>query len=442
MAIWPHAGRQRVGGDDTCVALYEGVRSEHVPSADTLRSLIAMKVLHVYRTYFPDPEGGLQEAIRQICRAVEPHGIKSTVFCLSPQPEPALLCNDGIETWRSRSFAAPASCDLGGPNAWRLFSQLAKTHDVIQYHFPWPFADLLHLTVRPRPRAVLTYHSDIVRQAGLAKLYSPLMWAMLQSMETIVATSPAYASTSLALTDSRVRDRVRVIPLGMEDLPRPVSSDSHASDEPYFLFLGVLRYYKGLRTLIKAAKKVNGKIIIAGAGPEEATLQSMARLHGVENVEFRGRVSQEEKQRLLAGCRGLVLPSHQRSEAFGMVLVEAAICGKPMISCEIGTGTSFVNADGETGIVVKPDDTAALAAAMNRLFEDESLAKQYGAAARKRYEKLFSANALGAAYAALYRGGHSECHASGSQEIMELGSLEENTEMLTEGTVTHSCNRR
>jgi len=113
-----------------------------------------------------------------------------------------------------------------------------------------------------------------------------------------------------------------------------------------------------------------------------------------------------------------------------------------MISCEIGTGTSFVNADGETGIVVKPDDTAALAAAMNRLFEDESLAKQYGAAARKRYEKLFSANALGAAYAALYRGGYSECHASGSQEIMELGSLEENTEMLTEGTVTHSCNRR
>jgi glycosyltransferase involved in cell wall biosynthesis len=384
-----------------------------------------MKVLHVYRTYFPDPEGGLQEAIRQICRAVEPHGIKSTVFCLSPQPEPALLCNDGIETWRSRSFAAPASCDLGGPNAWRLFSRLAKTHDVIHYHFPWPFADLLHLTVRPRARAVLTYHSDIVRQAGMAKLYSPFMWAMLQSMETIIATSPDYASTSLVLTDSRVRDRVRVIPLGKEDLPRPVGS--HASDEPYFLFLGVLRYYKGLQTLIKAAKQVNGKIIIAGAGPEEATLQSLARLHGVKNVEFRGRVSEEEKQRLLAGCHGLVLPSHQRSEAFGMVLVEAAMFGKPMISCEIGTGTSFVNVAGETGIVVEPEDPAALAAAMNRLFEDETLAKQYGSAARKRYEKMFSLKALGGAYAALYRGGYSECHARGSQEIMELGSLEENT---------------
>lgn len=362
-----------------------------------------MKVLHVYRTYFPDPEGGLQEAIRQICSAVAPHGITSTVFCLSPQPKPAMLRTDGFETWRSRSFAAPASCDLGGPDAWRLFSRLAKAHDIIHYHFPWPFADLLHLTVRPQARAVLTYHSDIVRQAGLAKLYSPLMWAMLQGVETIVATSPAYASTSPVLTDSRVRGRVRVIPLGMEDLRRLASSDSYASEEPYFLFLGVLRYYKGLQTLIKAAKQVNGKIIIAGAGPEEATLQSMARLHGVGNVEFRGRVSGEEKQRLLAGCRGLVLPSHQRSEAFGMVLVEAAMFGKPMISCEIGTGTSFVNADGETGIVVKPNDTAALAAAMNRLFKDEILAKQYGSAARKRYEKMFSANALGGDYAALYR---------------------------------------
>lgn len=392
-----------------------------------------MNVLHVYRTYYPDPEGGLQEAIRQICSAVEPHGITSTVFCLSPQPKPALLRNDGIETWRSRSFAAPASCDLGGPDAWRMFSRLAKAHDVIHYHFPWPFADLLHLTVRPRARAVLTYHSDIVRQAGLARLYSPLMWAMLQDMETIIATSPAYASTSPVLTDRRVSDRVRVIPLGEEDLPRPASS--HASGESYFLFLGVLRYYKGLQTLIKAAKQVNGKIIIAGAGPEEATLQNMARLHGVKNVEFRGRVSEEEKQRLLAGCRGLVLPSHQRSEAFGMVLVEAAMFGKPMISCEIGTGTSFVNAAGETGIVVGPEDPVALAVAMNRLFEDEALADQYGAAARKRYEKLFSADALGGAYAALYREEHSQSQGRGSREIKGMVSRG-GTEMHTEGVVT------
>jgi rhamnosyl/mannosyltransferase len=99
----------------------------------------------------------------------------------------------------------------------------------------------------------------------------------------------------------------------------------------------------------------------------------------------------------------LVLPSHLRSEAFGMVLVEAAMIGKPMISCEINTGTSFVNADGETGFVVEPGSPRALAEAMSRLLEDEALALQMGQAARRRYEQLFSGAALGQAYARLYR---------------------------------------
>lgn len=363
-----------------------------------------MRVLHVYRTYFPDSEGGIQEAIYQICDAVRPHGVTSTVFCLSPQPEAALISIKDIEIWRSRSFAAPASCDLGGPDAWRLFSRLAKTHDVIHYHFPWPFADLLHLTVRPKTRAVLTYHSDIVRQISMGKLYAPMMWAMLQSMEKIVSTSPIYTRTSPILTDDRVKDRVCTIPLGMKDLYLKEYHDTPASREPYILFLGVLRYYKGLDSLIKAAHKVRGKIIIAGAGPEETKLHNMTRLLGSNNIEFRGRVSDKEKRRLLAGCLGLILPSHQRSEAFGMVLIEAAMLGKPMISCEIGTGTSFVNIDGETGIVVEPNNPAALADAMNRLFDDGALASQYGSVARERYKKIFSADALGRAHAALYRG--------------------------------------
>ncbi len=364
-----------------------------------------MRVLHVYRTYFPDPEGGLQEAIRQICRATRPFGIESSVFCLSPQPEPQRLESDGFVTWRSRSFAAPASCDLGGPDAWRLFGRLCAEHDVINYHFPWPFADLLHLTVRPKVRAVMTYHSDIVRQSAIAGLYAPLMWRMMDRMEAVVATSPTYAATSRVLSDARVKERVRAIPLGIEDLalrhPQPPPTPEAA---PYFLFVGVLRYYKGLPTLIEAARQVKARIVVAGEGPEGPALKRMAREMGCDNVEFAGRVSEAEKFRLLAGCRAFVLPSHQRSEAFGMALVEAAIYGRPMICCEIGTGTSFVNADDETGLVVPPDDPAALAGAMNRLLQDEGLARRFGAAARQRYEDLFSAEALGSAYAALYRG--------------------------------------
>ena len=111
----------------------------------------------------------------------------------------------------------------------------------------------------------------------------------------------------------------------------------------------------------------------------------------------------EEKVTLLQNCRAAVLPSHLRSEAFGMFLVEGALFGRPLISCEIGTGTSYVNAHGETGLVVPPDDATALASAMNVLLRDEALADRFGRGARSRYEQLFSGPVLGRAYAELFK---------------------------------------
>lgn len=368
-----------------------------------------VKVLQVYRTYFPDPPGGLQEAIRQICLATKAIGFDNTIFTLSTSAIPAELVFQEGRVVRCHSWAAPASCDLGTLQAFRHFTALAKQTDVIHYHFPWPFADLLHLMVRQKKPAVMTYHSDIVRQQWLGKLYAPLMNRMLLSMDAIVATSPAYAATSPVLSKLEIANRVKVIPLGINEYSYPIASDESIivrfgiGGKPFFLFIGVLRYYKGLHTLIQAAGAVDARIVIAGSGPEDESLRDLARQLGAANVVFAGQVTDEEKVLLIKRSRALVLPSHLRSEAFGMVLVEAAMFGKPMISCEIGTGTSFVNADGETGLVIPPDNPTALAAAMNRLLEDDDLANRYGYSARQRYERLFSGDALGKAYAALYR---------------------------------------
>lgn len=369
-----------------------------------------MRVLHVYRTYFPDPPGGLQEAIRQIALATKSHGVSPQIFALSETPRPVeCLRPEGLVT-RARSWAELASCNLGGVAAFKRFAELAKQADVIHYHFPWPFADLLHLLVKPKVPPVMTYHSDIVRQRWLGRAYAPLMSRMLRAMSVVVATSPAYALTSPVLADASLRDRVRVIPLGIDERSYPHDGDDGVlrrlglgEAEPFFLFIGVLRYYKGLHTLVQAAASVRARVVIAGSGPEGSALQEQARQLGLTNVVFAGQVTDAEKVALLKHCRALVLPSHLRSEAYGMVLVEAAMFGKPMISCEIGTGTSYVNADGETGIVVPPESPAELVRAMNRLIEDEALAQRYGQAARLRYERMFSGEALGRAYAGLYQ---------------------------------------
>lgn len=369
-----------------------------------------LRVLNTYKTYFPDPPGGLQEAIRHICYATSRYGIDNTIFTLSPHPQPVRLERPEAVVERSRSWGAPASCDLGAFNAFSTFSRLAAVSDVVHYYYPWPFGDVLHAAIRPDAPAVLTYISDIVRQAWLGKAYEPLMWRTLRSMKVIVANSPAYAVTSPVLTHPSIRDKVRVIPLGIVEDCYPQEADPQifdrlglAEDEPYFLFIGVHRYYKGLHTLVKAAKNVKAKIVIAGSGPESKKIRDLVRIEDADNVLFAGQISDAEKVSLLKSCLALVLPSHLRSEAYGMVLVEAAMFGKPQISCEIGTGTSFVNKHEESGIVILPERPDILCDAMNQLLRDRQLAEGFGEGARSRYERLFSGAALGQAYAELYR---------------------------------------
>lgn len=368
-----------------------------------------MKVLHVYRTYFPDPPGGLQEAIRQICISTQAYGVENTVFTLSPRPWPRVVDRPETKVVRCRSWAAPASCDLGLLDAVQTFRQLAAQADVIHYLFPWPYADVLRLFAPKKP-SVLTYISDIVRQRWLGMIYGPLMWHMLRSMDAIVSNAPAYVAGSPVLSDPSLEARVRQIPLGIDESSYAVAPDEAVfaklginPAEPFVLFVGVLRYYKGLHVLLNACRHVAGRVVVAGAGPEASVLQSQGSALGLKNVVFAGQVADSEKMALLSACRCLVLPSHLRSEAYGMVLVEASMMGKPMVTCEIGTGTSFVNLHDETGFVVPPESPVALAQAMNALLGDGVLAEKFGRAARRRYEALFSGPALGKAYAQLYQ---------------------------------------
>ena len=368
-----------------------------------------MRTLHVYRTYYPDPPGGLQEAIRQIALATTACGVDNTIFTLSPNPSPAVLERPEATVVRCRSWMAPASCDIGGLNAMRTYARLCADVDVVHNFFPWPYADLLDLLTLQNKPLVVTYISDIVRQRFLGKLYAPLMRHTLQKAAVIVANAPAYVESSPILSRPEFRDKIKVIPLGIDESSYPGQGDARIfkrlamnSREPFFLFIGVLRYYKGLHFLLEAAQRIKAPIVIAGTGPEEVALKQKAADLKLENVVFAGHITQKEKVALLRSCLALVLPSHLRSEAFGMVLVEASMFGKPMISCELGTGTSFVNKHEKTGFVVPPNCPWSLSDKMNSLLEDKLLAQTMGKAARHRYEEKFSSLALGQAYSKLF----------------------------------------
>ena len=336
-------------------------------------------------------------------------GVQNTIFTLSPNNQPRVIQTPEATVVRERAWIAPASCDIGGLASFSRYLNLLKQTDIVHYFHPWPFADVLNIFKRSDKPALLTYISDVVRQRFLGALYSPLMWRTLHQMDVIVANCPAYVATSPVLSHPSIRNKIRVIPLGIDENSYPTVGDDSVFKriglteyEPYFLFLGVLRYYKGVHTLINAAKVVNAKIVIAGSGPEGKALKQQALELGIKNIIFAGQITNKEKVTLIKNCIALVLPSHLRSEAYGMVLVEASMMKKPMITCEIGTGTSYVNQHEKTGLVVKPENVGELGNAMQSLLVNTSLTKVFGDNARSRYELLFSGMALGKAYKAVY----------------------------------------
>jgi len=367
-----------------------------------------IKVTNVYKTFLPDSQGGLQQAIRQTCIATSQHGIENHVYTLSNQHLPKCITLDGIHVIRDKSIINIASCDVGGISSLKTFRNLVATSDIIHLYHPWPFADFLSLTSKHKP-TVVTYVSDIIRQQLIGYLHRPLLNKTLRDARVIVANCPAYIKSSPVLSHPKLENKLHVIPLGIDERTYPVVEDTRILEkigvnyrQPYFLFLGVLRYYKGLHTLIQAAKYVKNPIYIAGSGPMEASLKQMARELGVNNLIFLGRVSDHEKVMLIKHCLAMILPSHLRSEAYGMVLVEAAMYGKPMITCEIGTGTSFINQHEVTGFVIAPENISQLVEAMNGLTAPD-VNRQFGLNARKRYDAFFSGPALGKAYAELYK---------------------------------------
>lgn len=365
-----------------------------------------MRVLHCYKTALPDTVGGVEQVIDQLSRTSSQHGIRSSVFSLSSNEVPKEKAMEGYTLHRARCNFQIASTSFSW-SAFQQFKHLAQHADLIHYHFPWPFMDLMHYVSQIKKPTVLTYHSDIMRQKFWLHLYRPLQNHFLQSMDRIVATSPNYLATSSIL--QTYGHKVSVIPIGLDKKSYPIPSQERLKhwssflQTPFFLFVGVLRYYKGLHILVEAAQHGAWPVVIVGAGPIEDALKKQAKKLGLNNLWFLGHVSDEDKVALITLCLAVVFPSHLRSEAFGISLLEGAMYGKPMISSEIGTGTTFINIANTTGLVVPPSNPQALHEAMNHLWNHQGKAQSMGKAAEERYWQLFTAQHMMASYASLYQ---------------------------------------
>lgn len=366
-----------------------------------------MNILHVYKRFYPDRYGGVERMIHQLIAATAPHGVRNTVLSIGLADPLVSDMPRGLRTIRCRQsfeFASPPV----SLQALARFRSLSSAFDLLHFHYPWPFGDVLAASRAPFLPYVVTYHSDIVRQKRLEKVYAPLRDRFLARAAAIAATSNNYLASSETL--QRVRHKVAVIPIGLDPAHYPPLQSERVDQwrsrlgAGFFLFVGVLRYYKGLHILLQANARLDLPVVIVGAGPIEAQLRRQAATLGLRNTVFLGPLPEGDKVVLLHLARALVFPSHLRSEAFGISLLEGALYGKPLISSELGTGSSYVNIDGVTGIVVPPADPMTLRTALLRLWHDDARCAQLGMQAHARFQRLFTADRMAEGYLRLYCG--------------------------------------
>ena len=172
-----------------------------------------MRVLHFFKTSIADGAGGTEHVMDTLAQGAGRLGIDVDVLALSRNPVPATTDMGGYRLHRSRLDLEVASTGMSLSVIPR-FADMARRADLVHYHFPWPFMDLVHLMTRMKKPSVVTYHSDIVRQRGLLTLYRPLMNRFLNDVTHIVATSPNYLQTSEVL--AALRHKTTVIPIGVD----------------------------------------------------------------------------------------------------------------------------------------------------------------------------------------------------------------------------------
>ena len=367
-------------------------------------------ILHVIKGYYPTL-GGMETTARQMAEGAVCQGYKVSVLCCGDDNVEEEI--NGVTVHRVKPFFNIGSAPLSFRYVWALW-RLMKQSDIVHFHVPNPMGELAFCLSRRqgRVKTVCTYHLDPVRPKAFVRVYQLLLHRFLAQCEVICPTSPNYVLSSDIL--QKHKEKCRPVPSGV-DISRFAHADPFVITKaeklvarlkhPRVLFCGRFSYYKGLHVLIKAMSKVsNASLVLVGRGEKEEELRRQVEtLKLWDNVVFLGHLPDDLYAAIYHTADVFVLPSIYRSEAFGLVGLEAMAAGLPLITTELGTGTSFYNVDGETGYVVPPMDSDALAEALQKMLSNPEKLCEMKKAALQRVDP-FDLSEMLQQYAAVYEG--------------------------------------
>lgn len=364
-----------------------------------------MRILQLGKFY--PIRGGVEKVMWDLTQGLAGRGVPCDMLCatlpndgVDPEDRPFHGTEDGVSILRFpdgrtvycvKAWAKRAATMLS-PAMVRWLRRHRKEYDIIHVHHPDPMAALALRLSGFRGKVVLHWHSDILSQRILLECYKPLQRWLIRRADAIVGTTPVYLSSSPYLRN--VQEKCTAVPIGID--PVRYDPDSARSLRDRFpgkriiLTVGRLVPYKGLPYLIDAMSLLPDMyhLVIGGDGPLRDELTDRIRSASLEDrISMIGFVSSEDLTSWFGACDVFVLGSVLKTEAFGIVQVEAMSCGKPVIATKIpGSGVSWVNKHGVSGLNVEPRDPKALADAIIEVTERQ---EHYGAGARRLFEERY-----------------------------------------------------
>lgn len=363
-----------------------------------------MRILHLGK-YYPSCPGGMESFLGDLLPALQKENLQvAALVHAHDQPERR---SHPFPLWRVPTYGRVLYAPFSPAFPFWLKEMIGKWRpDLIHIHLPnlsafW----LLALPEARRIPWLIHWHADVVpsridsRLAWAYRGYRPLEQALLRRSSVIVATSPPYRNGSPALAPWL--DKTKVVPLGVDPhrLPLPSATDLEWARGQWrpqtglrLLCIGRLTYYKGHKVLFEALSSLAGiELLCVGGGELHAELETLIhRLHLDDRVRLLDQLPDSRRNGLLLACDALVLPSLERTEAFGLVLLEAMRYQKPVIATRIeGSGTAWVVQEGKTGWLVPPADPNALAECLKTASKSPEARVRLGQAGAKRFQAYF-----------------------------------------------------
>lgn len=357
-----------------------------------------IRILEVNKAYFPHT-GGIETLIRQYSEELGKYkNIEvRTLVCRDGRGKTYSENINGVKLTRAGSIGTYFSCPLSF-SFLRIFRKMSENTDIVHIHVPFPLADLALLLSGYKGKVIVSWHSDIVKQKKLLTLYRPLLKYLLDRADCILAATEGHINGSEFL--SEYRRKCRILPYGLNPeeylniSKTPFLTEKTTNpDCVKIFFTGRLVYYKGVDVLIKAIRRVsyNCELFIAGTGVLENELKEKVCKYNIsDRVHFLGFLPEEQLKQAYADCDIFVLPSVERSEAFGIVQLEAMIYGKPVINTRLPSGVPYVSIHGKTGLTVQPKNHRQLAEAIELLCRNRNVRKQLGKSAHERVMTEFN----------------------------------------------------